>query len=70
MLDFFFYYNNIARFILFLKKSKIKYEFSNILELKEISVYFNIKNILDLNNLALSNYFFFLSIFLEKYLIF
>jgi hypothetical protein len=56
----------MVRFILFLKKSKIKYTFSEILEFKEISVYFNIKNILDLNNLALSNYFFFFKYFFGK----
>lgn len=66
MLDFFFYYNNVVRFILFLKKSKKKYVSSEILELKDISVYFNIKNILDLNNLALSNYFFFFKYFFGK----
>jgi hypothetical protein len=66
MLDFFFYNNNIVRFILFLKKSKIKYDFTEILELKEINVYFNIKNILDLNDLSLSNYFFFFKYFFGK----
>lgn len=66
MLDFFFYYNSVIRFILFLKKSKIKYDFTEIIELKEINVYFNIKNILDLNNLSLSNYFFFFKYFFGK----
>lgn len=66
MLDFFFYYKNIIRFILFLKKSKIKYNFIDILEIKKSIVYFNLKNIVDLNNLSISNYFFFFKYFFGK----
>lgn len=66
MLDFFFHYKNIVRFILSLKKSKIKYNFTDILEVKKIIVFFNIKNISDLNNLSISNYFFFYKYFFGK----
>ena len=66
MLDFFFYYRNIIRFILFLKKSKVKYNFTDILEIKKSIVYFNLKNITDLNNLSISNYYFFFKFFFGK----
>ena len=66
MLDFFFYYRNIIRFILFLKKSKVKYNFTDILEIKKSIVYFNLKNIIDLNNLSISNYYFFFKYFFGK----
>jgi len=72
MLDFYFYNTNLVRFILFLKKSEKKYDFSKILNITEINVYFNIKNIIDLNNLSLSNYFYFFvaSLALSIYLAF
>jgi hypothetical protein len=66
MLDFFFYYKNIIRFILFLKKSKVKYNFTDILEIKKSVVYFNLRNIIDLNNLSISNYYFFFKFFFGK----
>lgn len=66
MLDFFFYYKYIVRFILFLKKSKVKYYFTDILEIKKTLVYFNLQNITDLNNLSISNYFYFFKYFFGK----
>lgn len=66
MLDFFFYYKNTARFILFLKKSKVFFNFTNILEVNKSIVYFNLKNIIDLNNLSISNYFFFFKYYFGK----
>lgn len=66
MLDFYFYYKNTARYILFLKKSKIKYNFTDILEIKKSIVFFDLKNITDLNNLSISNYFFFFKYFFGK----
>jgi hypothetical protein len=66
MLDFFFYYKNIIRFILFLKKSQIKNNFIDILEIKKAIVYFNLKNIIDLNTLSISNYYFFFKYFFGK----
>jgi len=63
MLDFFFYYKYIVRFILFLKKSEKKYYFTDILDIKKTIVFFNIQNITDLNNLSISNYFFFFKYF-------
>lgn len=52
--------------MLFLKKSKIKYNFTNILELKKSIVYFNLKNIIDLNNLSISNYYYFFKYYFGK----
>lgn len=66
MLDFYFYNTNVVRFILFLKKSEKIYDFNKMLDIAEISVYFNIKNITDLNNLALSNYYYFFKFFFGK----
>jgi hypothetical protein len=66
MLDFFFYYKYIVRFILFLKKSEKKYYFTDILDIKKTIVFFNIQNITDLNNLSISNYFFFFKYFFGK----
>ena len=56
----------MTRFILFLKKSKRKFHFSDILEIKKSVVYFNLKNIVDLNNLSISNYMFFFKFFFGK----
>lgn len=66
MLDFYFYNSTIARFILFSKKSEKKYDFNKIMNIIEISVYFNIKNIIDLNNVSLSNYYYFFKFFFGK----
>jgi hypothetical protein len=66
MLDFYFYYKYIVRFILFLKKSKVKYYFTDILEIKKTLVYFNLQNITDLNNLSISNYYYFFKYFFGK----
>jgi len=66
MLDFFFYYKNVIRYLLFLKKSIFKYTYINILEIKKLIVYFNIKNIIDLNNLSISNYYYFFKYFFGK----
>jgi hypothetical protein len=54
------------RFILFLKKSQIKNNFIDILEIKKSIVYFNLKNIIDLNTLTISNYYFFFKYFFGK----
>jgi hypothetical protein len=66
MLDLFFYYKYVTRFILFLKKSEFKYNFFDILEIKKLIVYFNLKNIIDLNALSISNYYFFFKYFFGK----
>jgi hypothetical protein len=66
MLDFYFYYKNIARYILFLKKSEKKFNFTDILEIKKSIIFFDLKNIIDLNNLSISNYYFFFKFFFGK----
>jgi len=59
MLDFFFYYKYIVRFILILKKSEFKYNYTNIINLNKFIIYFNINNINDLNNRSILNYIYF-----------
>lgn len=66
MQDLFFYYKYTARFIFFLKKSNVKFYFSDILQLNKIVIYFNINNLTDLNNLSISNYYFFFKYFFGK----
>lgn len=66
MQDLFFYYKYTVRFILFLKKSNTRFFFTDILELNKVIIYFNIKNLTDLNNLAISNYYFFFKYFFGK----
>jgi hypothetical protein len=66
MLDFFFYYKYVIRFILLLRESNIRYDINNILEFKKVVVNFSLKNLVDLNNLSISNYFFFYKYFFGK----
>jgi hypothetical protein len=66
MFDFFFYYKYVVRFILCLKKSKIKIKSTNILKLEKAIILFDLKNIIDINNLSISNYFFFFKYFFGK----
>jgi hypothetical protein len=66
MLDFFFYYKYFIRFILFLRKSDFIYNINDILEFKKVVVNFSLKNLVDLNNLSISNYFFFFKYFFGK----
>jgi len=66
MFDFFFYYKYIIRFILYLKKSETKFKPTNILKLEKVIVFFDLKNIIDLNNLSISNYYFFFKYFFGK----
>jgi hypothetical protein len=60
MLDFYFFYKNIGRYILILKKSIDIYNNINILDLAQLIIYFNINNIKDINNIAILNYIYFL----------
>lgn len=66
MFDFFFYYKYVIRFILFLKKSKTNFKSTNILKLEKVIVFFDLKNIIDINNLSISNYYFFFKYFFGK----
>jgi len=66
MFDFFFYYKYVIRFILFLKKSKAKFKSTDILKLEKVVVFFDLKNITDINNLSISNYYFFFKYFFGK----
>lgn len=66
MRDFFFYYKYTVRYILFLEKNNYKFLLTDILELNKIVIYFNICNLTDLNNLSISNYYFFFKYFFGK----
>jgi hypothetical protein len=66
MFDFFFYYKYVIRFILSLKKSKTSFKSTNILKLEKVIVFFDLKNIIDINNLSISNYYFFFKYFFGK----
>src|SRR5690349_432133 len=60
MLDYYFFYKNIGRFILSLKYSLKLYHYKDILEFNKLVFFFDICNINDLNNISiLSNIFFF-----------
>jgi hypothetical protein len=60
MYNLFFYYKNYNRYILFLKHSKNKYHFINLLRFEKMSIFFNIKDLTDLNSYPiLSSLFFF-----------
>lgn len=66
MKDLFFYYKYTVRFILFLKKSNLKFSCTDILELEKVVIFFNINNLIDLNSLSISNYYFFFKYFFGK----
>lgn len=60
MYNLFFYYKNYNRYIIFLKYSKNKYHFTNLLKLQKINIAFNIRDLMDLNSHSiLSSLFFF-----------
>ena len=59
MLDLYFFYKYIGRYILFLNYSTILYSFKNLTKLNQLIVYFDINNITDLNLSSLMNYFYF-----------
>lgn len=60
MIDLFFFYKNIGRFILYLKYSNKNFHYTDILEFSKLVIFFDIININDLNNVnILSNIFFF-----------
>jgi len=59
MLDYYFYYKYIGRFILYLKNS-IEFFYSiNILELNKLVLFFDLYNINDLNNISILSHIFF-----------
>lgn len=60
MLNYYYHYKNVGRFILFLKYSYKRFDSVNIPQFDKLSLFFDIQNINDLNNLnILSNIFFF-----------
>lgn len=59
MFDLFFYSKNYNRYIYFLKFSKGRYHFINLLKLQKIIYFFNIKDLTELNNQSVLSYLFF-----------
>jgi len=61
MFDYFFYYNNIGRYILFLKSNLSLYPKNiDILEFSKLVIFFNVLNVNDLNNISILSHIFFL----------
>lgn len=62
MIDLYYYYKYIGRYILFLKynnKKKIPFHFTEILEFNKLVFFFDICNINDLNNVNILSHIFF-----------
>jgi hypothetical protein len=59
MLDYYFYYKYIGRFILYLKNSSEFFHFINILEFNKLVLFFDIYNINDLNSINILSHIFF-----------
>jgi hypothetical protein len=59
MLDYFFYYQYIGRFMLYLKYSLNFFYPENILKFNKLSLFFNIFNINDLNSVSILSHIFF-----------
>jgi hypothetical protein len=66
MLDFQFHYKAVGRFILFLKYNEHPYNSHTIIELKKVSVFFHLRNLTDLDDLTISNCFYFFRFFMGK----
>ena len=60
MFDLFFYSKNCNRYISFLKYSKNKFHYTDIINLHQLILFFNVKNLIELNhNTILSCIFYF-----------
>jgi hypothetical protein len=59
MLDYFFYYKNIGRFILYLKQSSEFFYFTNILQFNKLAIFFDVNNISDLSSISILSHIFF-----------
>jgi hypothetical protein len=59
MLDYYFYYKYIGRFILYLKNSFKFFYPINILEFNKLVLFFDVYNINDLNNISILSHIFF-----------
>ena len=59
MLDYYFHYKYLGRFIIYLKHSMDFYRFTNILEFSKLVVFFEVSNINDLNNISILSHIFF-----------
>lgn len=62
ILDYYFHYKYIGRFILF-HKNKLNYLTFNIPKLKKINLFFRIIDLDDLTHLSVSNYVFLIKFF-------
>lgn len=59
MFNLFFYSKFTGNYLLFLKYSEEIIYLRNLLQLNKIHVFFSLNQLIDLNNLAISNYYFF-----------
>src|SRR5258708_25796126 len=59
MLDLYFFNKYIVRYILILKKSELKFHYTDIINFNKIVIYFNMNNIIDLNHFSILNYIYF-----------
>lgn len=59
MYNLYFYYKNYNRYIHFLKYSKNKYNYRNMLYFEKLSLSFNIKDLTDINNQSILSCIFF-----------
>jgi hypothetical protein len=63
MFNLSFFYKNIGRFILFLQFSINRYSFKQMIKLNSLIIYFNLIDLKDLDQMAISNYFYFFRYF-------
>lgn len=66
MLDLHFHYKAVVRHLLMLKYNEHNYNSHTIIKLKKISIFFDLRNLTDLDDLTISNCFYFFRFFLGR----
>jgi hypothetical protein len=64
--DFYMHYKSVGRFLLILKYSNLLYKSYEILNINYLVIFFFIKDLKDLDNISVSNYFYFFKYFFGK----
>lgn len=64
MIDYYYYYKYIGRYILCLKDSLQLFHFTNILEFNKLVIFFDVCNINDLNSINILSHIFFFKYYL------
>ena len=62
----YFHYKAVGRYLLMLKYNEHLYNSKTIIKLRKISVFFDLRNLTDLDDLTISNCFYFFRFFLGK----